>query len=72
MIRQMTIGPISFRQVAFSRANERVPRGPNVGCHVAPHHLLVGKKLLEARRIEPVSSTWGNVFGVGWVPTRLR
>jgi hypothetical protein len=35
-------GPITFWQVAHLWAKEKVPRGPDVGCHVEPHHLLVG------------------------------
>jgi hypothetical protein len=42
----LTGGRITFGHVAYLWANEMVPRGPIMGCHVVPLHWLALGKII--------------------------
>jgi hypothetical protein len=57
-----------FRHVASFLANGLVPRGPVMGCHVAPLYWLVGQNFMESVGIEPRTSPFGSALVVCGLP----
>jgi hypothetical protein len=58
-------GQITFEHVAYMWENGMVPRGPVLGCHMAPFHWLFGKYFMGSTGVEPVTSSPGGAFWQG-------
>jgi hypothetical protein len=57
---RLVCGPIRLRHVVMCLDNVMVPRGLDMGCHVAPLHCI--KIWLESMGVEPTSSESGSVL----------